>query len=316
MARRARLLGPAPAPEAGRGEPGSELPRRRPYRDGRGVGEGGERLRVRQRRHRRVPLPGRRVLLPRDEHTAAGRAPGDRVGHRSRPCRVAAPGGLGRGPRIHPGGRAAQRTRDRGPHQRRKPSRRRVHPLPRDHHPDGGPRRTRSPARRRLRVRRHRQPVLRQPGGQARRLGPRSRGGQAPDAAGHRRDDHRGRRHHHPRRCGHPLRHPDFVAGKHSTNWVEQTLDLSGVTADVDAAGTPRPPRARVAIRPAVLRDVTAEVDGRRYQVKLWVPDLGAAVAVQSAMRPPRRGPAPKRPRPLQRAAARAPSLCRCRARS
>jgi acetyl-CoA/propionyl-CoA carboxylase biotin carboxyl carrier protein len=28
-----------------------------------------------------------------------------------------------------------------------------------------------------------------------------------------------------------------------------------------------------------VLREVTAEVDGRRYQVKLWVPDSGPAVA-------------------------------------
>ena len=30
---------------------------------------------------------------------------------------------------------------------------------------------------------------------------------------------------------------------------------------------------------PLVERDVTAEVDGRRYSVKLWVPDLGTAAA-------------------------------------
>ena len=32
------------------------------------------------------------------------------------------------------------------------------------------------------------------------------------------------------------LSHPDFVAGEHSTNWVEQTLDLSGITAETTPA--------------------------------------------------------------------------------
>ena len=72
------------------------------------------------------------------------------------------------------------------------------------------------------------------------------------------------------------LSHPDFVAGDHSTNWVEQTLDLTNVRA------APRPPVVDTAegeeALPRVLREVTAEVDGRRYQVKLWVPDLGDAV--------------------------------------
>jgi acetyl-CoA carboxylase biotin carboxylase subunit len=43
-----------------------------------------------QRRHARVPLPGRRVLLHRDEHAHPGRAPGDRAGHRHRPRQGAA----------------------------------------------------------------------------------------------------------------------------------------------------------------------------------------------------------------------------------
>ena len=89
------------------------------------------------------------------------------------------------------------------------------------------------------------------------------------------------------------LSHPDFVAGEHSTNWVEQTLDLSGVVAT--AASPPATPTEDGAA-PRVLRDVTAEVDGRRYQVRLWVPDLGEAV-VASAGSGPARGPGPKRPK-------------------
>ena len=37
------------------------------------------------------------------------------------------------------------------------------------------------------------------------------------------------------------LSHPDFVAGEHSTNWVEQSLDLSGVSAGAGEA-PPAPP--------------------------------------------------------------------------
>ena len=48
-------------------------------------------MRLLQRRHRRVPLPGRRVLLPRDEHPAPGGAPRHRGGHRHRPRRRADP---------------------------------------------------------------------------------------------------------------------------------------------------------------------------------------------------------------------------------
>ena len=40
---------------------------------------------------------------------------------------------------------------------------------------------------------------------------------------------------------------------------------------------------------PIVQRDVTAEVDGRRFSVRLWVPDLGTATAPgQVAGRPKR----------------------------
>jgi acetyl-CoA/propionyl-CoA carboxylase biotin carboxyl carrier protein len=94
------------------------------------------------------------------------------------------------------------------------------------------------------------------------------------------------------------LRHPDFVAATHSTNWVEQTLDLTGITSDATAVApsAPVPADGEEAV-PRVLRDVTAEVDGRRYQVKLWVPDLGDAVAVSAASSAVGRGAGPKRPK-------------------
>jgi acetyl-CoA/propionyl-CoA carboxylase biotin carboxyl carrier protein len=69
------------------------------------------------------------------------------------------------------------------------------------------------------------------------------------------------------------LSHPDFAAGAHSTKWVEESLDLSGLTAA--PGGAPAPSSASEDDVPMVQRDVTAEVDGRRFSVRLWVPDLG-----------------------------------------
>ena len=85
------------------------------------------------------------------------------------------------------------------------------------------------------------------------------------------------------------LEHPDFVAVEHSTRWVEDRLDLSGVASP---AGAPAPADGGA---PRVPRDVDVEVDGRRYQVKLWVPEVAAgtvAVAAGGTSRtPPRRRP-------------------------
>ena len=92
------------------------------------------------------------------------------------------------------------------------------------------------------------------------------------------------------------LTNPDFISAQHSTNWVEQTLDLSGVTSTT--AGVPPATGAGGDHDvPKVLRDVTAEVDGRRYQVKLWVPDLGDAVVAPVGHAGPARGPGQKRPK-------------------
>ena len=43
---------------------------------------------------------------------------------------------------------------------------------------------------------------------------------------------------------------------------------------------------------PTVQRDVTAEVDGRRFSVRLWVPDLGPAAAPGRAAGRPKRAAA------------------------
>jgi acetyl-CoA/propionyl-CoA carboxylase, biotin carboxylase, biotin carboxyl carrier protein len=70
------------------------------------------------------------------------------------------------------------------------------------------------------------------------------------------------------------LHHPDFIDATHSTNWVEERLDPSSFVAQTPTAGG-------VALadegETRVLREVTAEVDGRRYAVKLWVPDSAPA---------------------------------------
>jgi acetyl-CoA/propionyl-CoA carboxylase biotin carboxyl carrier protein len=83
------------------------------------------------------------------------------------------------------------------------------------------------------------------------------------------------------------LEHPDFVNIEHSTNWVEQKLDLSGITSKPPAQATPGEGEAKVQ------RDVDVEVDGRRYQVKVWVPDVGPVLAGGAAGT----GPRPARPR-------------------
>jgi acetyl-CoA/propionyl-CoA carboxylase biotin carboxyl carrier protein len=85
------------------------------------------------------------------------------------------------------------------------------------------------------------------------------------------------------------LSHPDFIAGRHSTRWVEDRLDLSALVPP-----TPVDPGASGASgasggddgAPRVLREVTAEVDGRRYEVRLWVPDVASAGGARGGTRP------------------------------
>ena len=70
------------------------------------------------------------------------------------------------------------------------------------------------------------------------------------------------------------LRHDDFVAGEHSTKWVEERLDLAGV------GGTPAIVIGDAAAEPKVRRDVDVEVNGKRFSVSVWVPESHAMAAV------------------------------------
>jgi acetyl-CoA/propionyl-CoA carboxylase, biotin carboxylase, biotin carboxyl carrier protein len=74
------------------------------------------------------------------------------------------------------------------------------------------------------------------------------------------------------------LSHADFAEARHSTKWVEEVLDLSHLPAEPVDSSPVAPIRAEEEF-PLVERDVTAEVDGRRFAVKLWVPDLGTVAA-------------------------------------
>ena len=68
------------------------------------------------------------------------------------------------------------------------------------------------------------------------------------------------------------LEHPDFAAVTHSTKWVEEVLDLSGIDA------SPVAPAAD-GDAPLVQRQTTVEVNGRRFDVKLWVPESAGVAA-------------------------------------
>ena len=76
-------------------------------------------LQLSRRRHRRVPLRGRRLLLHRDEHAHPGRASGDRDDHRHRPRQRADQDRRRRRPVADPERGDDRRPRHRVPHQRR-----------------------------------------------------------------------------------------------------------------------------------------------------------------------------------------------------
>jgi len=77
------------------------------------------------------------------------------------------------------------------------------------------------------------------------------------------------------------LRHPDFRAATHSTKWVETHLDLTGVGAAPAAPAADGDP-------PKVARDVDVEVNGKRFSVRVWAPDVPMVVAAGGGGASPR----------------------------
>ncbi len=67
------------------------------------------------------------------------------------------------------------------------------------------------------------------------------------------------------------VEHADFAAVEHSTKWVEEVLDLSSTAAPKPAA-TAEGEEAE----PKVRRDAVVEVNGKRFDVAMWVPESAA----------------------------------------
>ncbi len=79
------------------------------------------------------------------------------------------------------------------------------------------------------------------------------------------------------------LRHPDFAAVRHSTKWVEDEVDHA-----LFAGATPAGPVSDdEGETPLVERSVPVEVDGKRFTVKVWLPDASpSSSAHRSGSRP------------------------------
>jgi acetyl-CoA/propionyl-CoA carboxylase biotin carboxyl carrier protein len=59
------------------------------------------------------------------------------------------------------------------------------------------------------------------------------------------------------------LAHPDFIAVRHSTTWLSDRVDLSGIAPSQDIAPVPEGEERK---------DIEVEVGGRRFAVSVWVP--------------------------------------------
>jgi acetyl-CoA/propionyl-CoA carboxylase biotin carboxyl carrier protein len=72
------------------------------------------------------------------------------------------------------------------------------------------------------------------------------------------------------------LRHPDFIDARHSTKWLEEEVDATLLAAPGPEA-VAAPPGVRGGpggtAEDLVARTVPVEVDGRRFEVRVWLPD-------------------------------------------
>jgi len=83
------------------------------------------------------------------------------------------------------------------------------------------------------------------------------------------------------------LDHPDFAAATHSTKWVEEVLDLSGVGRETPAPATESTDDEQADSK--VRRDVDVEVNGKRFSVSMWIPESAMATEAKPGARKPKR---------------------------
>lgn len=75
------------------------------------------------------------------------------------------------------------------------------------------------------------------------------------------------------------LEHPDFAAVSHYTRWVEKDLDLSHIQSSAAAASHSAGDELRIR------RDVQVEVNGKRFDVSMWIPAAPGAEGVKRRRR-------------------------------
>jgi acetyl-CoA/propionyl-CoA carboxylase biotin carboxyl carrier protein len=75
------------------------------------------------------------------------------------------------------------------------------------------------------------------------------------------------------------LAEPAFIEAKHSTKWLEEEVDPALLTAAAGSAATATAPAAGSDGEPLVARTVPVEVNGRRFEVKVWLPESPAIPA-------------------------------------
>jgi acetyl-CoA/propionyl-CoA carboxylase biotin carboxyl carrier protein len=68
------------------------------------------------------------------------------------------------------------------------------------------------------------------------------------------------------------LAEPAFIEGKHSTKWLEEEVDPALLSAAASAAPAPAASPS-AGSEPLIARTVPVEVDGRRFEVKVWLPE-------------------------------------------
>jgi acetyl-CoA/propionyl-CoA carboxylase biotin carboxyl carrier protein len=73
------------------------------------------------------------------------------------------------------------------------------------------------------------------------------------------------------------LAEPAFIEGKHSTKWLEEEVDPALLTAAAAAPAATAP--AEEGGEPLIARTVPVEVNGRRFEVKVWLPEAPAVPA-------------------------------------